>query len=130
MDEDDYDVYNSVDDKRTTVLFRDIIRAHGEPIVVPKEQLTSALSHGQVSFHLNDDFVDDLLAAIDIGEPLDTPEAEPSPPAEADSEALQQHQQRMRAEARLDFQGQVERQARTRGPPRAYRDFSLPKPTR
>ena len=113
-----------MDTTQVTVLFRDIVRADGEPIVVPKNDLVSALSNGQVSFHLHDEFIDDILAAIDIGEKIELPEPEPPPP-EADSDALLQHQQRLRAEARLDFQGQIERNSRSRGPPRKYADFSM-----
>jgi hypothetical protein len=90
------------------------------------------LSNGEISFQLSDDFLCDILAAIDIGETLQVPEEEPVPETpEADSEALHAHQQRLREESRLDFQSAVALRAltpRTRGPSRKFADFSMDRP--
>ncbi len=90
-------------------------RIDGAPMIVPSDQFVAALSNGKISFQLSDDFLCDILAVIDIGEALQVPEEEPVPetPAEADSEALHAHQQRLREESRLDFQSAVALRALT-----------------
>ena len=126
------DVYSSIDEQCSNILFQDIILdTHSRaPIVVPCDRIAHVLEGGRLGFEVSPDFIAHIARCQDASDTLEQEDDEEPIDIElenADSAALRAHiiaeRERQRQEARMNFIGSLDRNQRRRAPSSHYADF-------